>query len=106
MYRLTVRGDTPNPSFSSSSAAILFAPRPIRQGHLHDQALHTDWHRRSPAPSRLPAPEQSKAFAVPSNQCRRLDDGENPTPIDQPRKDDQRDPRRIVRTTALHLALD
>jgi hypothetical protein len=42
---------------------------------------------------------------MPLNQRLRLHDCENGTPIDHPRQRDERDPRRVVGATCLHLTL-
>jgi hypothetical protein len=42
---------------------------------------------------------------MPSDECIRLHDGEDSTPVDQPRQNDKRDPSRIVGAARFHLPL-
>lgn len=42
---------------------------------------------------------------MPSDERSRLHDGEDATPVDQPRQRDERNPRRIVGAARFHLPL-
>ena len=69
-----------------------------------DQSLQIDWNRRA-ARSRLPAPEQSPALAVPTDQRLRLDHGKECAPVEELGEEDQRDARRRVSPTRFRAPL-
>ena len=78
-------------------------PRAIRGRHGRDQLTQFRRNRRPSGRPRLPTPEQPESLAVPPKERLRLDDGQQTLPIDEPRKGDEREARRIIRTAWLRL---
>jgi hypothetical protein len=54
----------------------------------------------------VPPPEQPEACSMPSNERVRLHDGEDSTPVDQPRQGDECDAGRVIGPPRLDLALE
>src|SRR5262249_38090729 len=77
----------------------------IRSSHLRDPLSNVGRQSRSATWTRLPPPQQLKAFAMPADQRVWFHDHEDRAPIDQPRQRDERHPRRIVGAMWLHLTL-
>src|SRR5262249_11869556 len=99
----------PTPRFPASTTTLrrwLFAPRPVRLGHLGDQLLKICRNPRASARSRLPAPQQPEGVAVPPNQRLWPHDHEGLPPLDEPREHDEREPRRVAGATRLHLTFE
>ena len=81
-----------------SSPQVRFAAAIVA---INCSQLH--WNRRAAGRPRFPAPEQPESLSMPTDQRIRLHNGQQTTPLDEVRQDDQRHARRIVGTTGLDL---
>lgn len=106
MYRRTVRGETNSELHEQFRRNSLLAPRPVRGGHLRDQLPEVRRHARSAMSPRFPPPEQAKSLSMPSNQRVRLYHGQELTPINQASQRDERQPRHVIGSPRLDLALE
>jgi hypothetical protein len=93
------------PSFSFNSLAMLLAPGRILSGHLSDQLTELLGQARSSRGLGLPAPEQPKSFALPSDQRIRLHIHQRIPPLEHSAQGGHHPPGGIVGPSCFTLPL-
>ena len=106
MYLRTVRGETPIPTFSSSSLAMRSSPQQGGlEGHASNEALQFSWNNRS-ARWGLQAPQQLPGVTVPAKQPFRPHNDQCIPPVEEPGQQYQSNSGDRIDSTRLEATLD